>query len=40
MSAPVDSHSADSALMDEMRCASMALAASFVSSADHLQSRS
>jgi hypothetical protein len=36
MSAPVDSHNAESALMDEMRCANMALAASLVNSADHL----
>ena len=34
-SAPVTSHSADTALIDEMRCASSALATSFDSSLDH-----
>lgn len=33
--APVASHMAESALMEEMRCASMAFAASFESSEDH-----
>lgn len=39
-SAPVASHSAEIAFMDDTRCASMALAVSLESSADHRLARS